>query len=53
MRQPNLALIFCLVVFCFLDVCFCCVRFSFFSISQEIGLEECMSEMTYFGSSRT
>ena len=25
-----------------MNVCFCCVRFSFFSTSQEIGLEKCL-----------
>ena len=40
-RQLNLALVFCVVVHFFWSVnaCFCCVRFSFFSIpGQEIGL---------------
>ena len=45
MRRPNLVLVvlclFCVVVFGVLDECLlCCVRFSFFSTSREIGREE-------------
>jgi len=34
------------------NVCFCCVRFSFSIRSQEVGLEN-VSEMTYFVLSKT
>jgi len=33
------------------NVCLCCIRFSFSIVSQEIGLEN-ISEITYFVSSR-
>jgi len=36
-----------------MHVCFCCVRFSFSVLSQEIGWEERFSEMTYFVSGGT
>ena len=45
-RRLNLALVFCVVVHLFwlVNVCFCCVRFSFFNIaSQEIGLGKRLS----------
>ena len=47
-RWLNLALVFlclfCVVVhfFWLVNVCFCCVRFSFTIPSQEIGLEKCL-----------
>ena len=47
MRRPNPGLVFlrlfCVVVFlCSRWMLLCCVRFSFFSTSQEIGWEECL-----------
>jgi len=47
-RRPNLALVFFVFILCCsisvfrMSVCFCCVRFSPFSTSQEIGWEECV-----------
>ena len=40
--RPNLALVFCVLWYILLrmHVCFCCVRFSFSVLSQEIGWEE-------------
>jgi len=57
MRRLNLALVFLFIWGCrtfvfLLNVCFCCVRFSFSIPSQEIGLGN-VSEITYFVWSET
>jgi len=48
----QFVLILCCSIFMLLvSICFCCVRFSFFSTSQEIGWEERLRNDLFLSSS--
>jgi len=52
-RRPNLAVVFCInsvlyYILLQMHVCFCCVRFCFSLLSQEIGWEECLRNNLIF-----
>jgi len=53
-RRPNLALVSFVFILCCsisvfrMSVCFCCVRFSLFRSSQQIGWEECIRKDLFY-----